>query len=316
MEKEQAGDYFPGRRRIALFLDVNIFRKNQQSEVAKILEHIAPWGKVVIKNAYSQYAHIDQRIYEQLLRHKFQIKCQKKAQRISIYIVLELMETLLREQNIETFVVVSPENDYHQLISHIHKYRRTVIGITSRKRWTPTWIKNCDVSFLYEDLLGNKRESHKSTLLRSSAEEMRTLLRKYNLYPPDPQDRMKILKSLRKIDVDAFQNYRDLQNYVAQICQGQGISKRSVRNCLGVLAKANLIVEESDVPLSEKSLQNICSLEEMKEAITSISVEKLLSDQNVLLDPLTMSQAIWGDSSYVLQIEKILDLRFEEIGCA
>ncbi len=305
--------YYPDMRQMAVFLDIdNLPQYANANVILLLLNALKPWGKVIIRRAYGAALSKKSHLYRNLLENKFEIaevnsSAAHRRNGTDIRIALEIIELIHNRPGITTFVMASGDGDFLEVVHRLHEYQRCVIGVGSKKSSSYELTKACDTFIYYENLVeatkplrDNQDIATCSKPLKSTPEEMRTVLRKLDFYPPDPCGRHKILKKLVNIPLEPSDTFSRLQEKLIQACEPEGISRSAVRHTLHSLLRSGLLTK------TEQPIDKIPEFSVLEKSICQVQLEFLLSMPNIVADPMALSEAIWGDASHAVEIEKIL----------
>lgn len=314
-DKELCNSFYPEKNIMALFVNLDNLglRGKSEHEIGTLVNALNPWGKVAWRRAYTRFG-MSSLLYRQLYKHRFdlvELEWHDQRNANGICISVEIMEMLQIHPEIRTFIIAGGDSYFLPLIKKLHAQGRLVIGV-GNSRTSKAMRHKCDTFLSYEDIvqpLIQPCHSENSAVLKFTIDEMRTVLRKRNLYPPDMSTRHRILQNLSEMRSQVAKKphtFQQFQDTLFQTCAVEGISRTSVRNCLRPLMYSQLVAKDPQIPLKQKLVTQIASLAEMETTIVEAQVTALLDDPTVITDPLVLSEVIWQNCSRVCEMKKLM----------
>lgn len=312
--------YYPNIHPVSLFLDLDNFflPAKKGEEIGTLVSALKPWGNVSLRRAYGSSLAPKRHLYDQLLKHGFKL-CERsvcantKKNSTDIQITIDVMEMLHKRPEIAIYSIGCGDSDYISLIERLHKARKFVIGLGSNKNTSPRLIKTCDAFLFYEEIAAPRTSrisqttiSENSTSIKVGPDAMKSILRKRNLYPADVETRTKILAEIWEMRNRVSCTLRDFQTNLFERCASKKISNTAVRHCLHALVRAGFLVPLEDVPALERSVTHIPKIEEMESGMCSVMIETLLSDPDLIADPLAMAEVVYGNPRRANEIEEFI----------
>ncbi|MBI9044769.1 MAG: NYN domain-containing protein [Anaerolineaceae bacterium] len=161
-------------RQLALFINLEQINdwavQNQVRQiVAPILCRLEKNGQVNIRKAYANWSSSrNNSLIKNLIEngvHPIQIfdisldeqedALQKEQCRGNIQMALDIFETILQHDQINTIALVTVDGEYRSLVSKIQEYGRMVIGIGPEESADPHLVKACDRYMYLDDIVAN-----------------------------------------------------------------------------------------------------------------------------------------------------------------
>ncbi len=158
MKATRAGD---GERSLAVFIDfenvgLGFGGRRDRFEIGKVLERIVEKGKIVTKKAYadwSRFGEYTRPLHESAIEL---IEIPRRAQTgknsADIRLVVDAIDLAYSKDHIDTFVIVSGDSDFSQIVSKLKELGKHVIGIGLADATSVLLRDNCDEFIYYEDL--------------------------------------------------------------------------------------------------------------------------------------------------------------------
>jgi|GEM_PF-846028 uncharacterized protein (TIGR00288 family) len=153
--------------RVAVFLDfenikraVDDFFENERVELKRILSEVqrVTEGRITIKRAYADWgAFKDYRsdlldnAIEPVQTFALSYKGKNGA---DIRIAIDVMDVVLRQEDITHVTLVSGDSDFTPLVMKLREFGRTVIGVGVRSNTSNYLAKSCDIFCYYDDIQG------------------------------------------------------------------------------------------------------------------------------------------------------------------
>ncbi|NUM36367.1 MAG: NYN domain-containing protein [Candidatus Brocadiae bacterium] len=325
MQAKETMPLYPEGRQMALFLDIDNFLRigKDGRDFDLFINAIRPWGRISLCRAYGNSLATRPQLYCQLMKYNFLLTSSSqiyKKNGADIQIATEVMEIVHTRPIIRTFVIASGDSDFIALVESLHQYQKTVIGIGSRNNTSPKFLETCDAFLFYEDILelnSGKQDSDLqecSISCKTTPEQMKRLLRKRGLYPPEPILRRQILTILDGLKPEFSGKsitFHELQEKLSEVCKVKQISNNPIRSLLRTLSKTGILVPCLDLPISQRPILPLPGMAKLEEEICLYLLDVLLNDPDLVAEPLALSQAIWGDASHIKQIQQAM-YRFYE----
>jgi uncharacterized protein (TIGR00288 family) len=169
---------------IALFIDfeniaIRAQENNEFFDVDKLLSYLEDRGNVVVRRGYADWGQFPQYRAELVnnaidLIQLYTVRPGKN--RADIRLVLDAFEQVFKQEQIDTFVIVSGDSDFGPLVSRLREYGKYVIGLGPRGISHRVLIVACNEFHYLEELLPEARSS--STPSFATKEQARQLLQK------------------------------------------------------------------------------------------------------------------------------------------
>lgn len=153
--------------RVAVFLDfenikraVDDFFVNERVDLKRILEEIkrVAEGRITIKRAYADWgvfkdyrSDLLDNATEPVQTFALSYKGKNGA---DIRIAIDVMDVVLRQEDITHVALVSGDSDFTPLVMKLREFGRTVIGVGVRSNTSNYLAKSCDLFCYYDDLKG------------------------------------------------------------------------------------------------------------------------------------------------------------------
>ena len=317
--KETSTGYYPDRRPIALFLDLDnlLYHIKSEDAVGILLNALSPWGNVVVRKAFGNSHTFKNNLYRQLLRHKFELADSSylphKKNGTDIRIAMEIMEVLHTRSGVRTFAIASGDGDFIALVHRLQQHRCAVIGIGSQRTSARKLTESCDVFLFYEDLVATSRQSKPDQskdygeVVLTGEEALKRLLRRKNLYPCPPDILAGILTLLQKLGKILPCSLKTLQNQLAEDSHRHGYSKNMARHTIKTLTSLGFLISDSeDVPFTQKTVRCLPEIFQIENVLAKAQIESLLQEDNLVTDHLTIASVIWNDPHRASEIENLI----------
>lgn len=150
-------------RRLALFLDLeNLalgFEKGQtrsRFRIDKVLERLVEKGKILVKEAYADWARFAEYKHE-LHESAFELidipkRSKTGKNSADIRLCVDAMDLCFSKDHIDTFVILSGDSDFSPLASKLKENGKYVIGLGTQGSTSQMLVDNCDEFIFYEEL--------------------------------------------------------------------------------------------------------------------------------------------------------------------
>jgi uncharacterized LabA/DUF88 family protein len=158
--------------RVAVFFDfenikrsVDDFFENERVDIKRILTEVqrVTGGRIIIKRAYADWgAFKDYRsdlldnACEPVQTFALSYKGKNGA---DIRIAIDVMDVVLRQENITHVALVSGDSDFTPLVMKLREFNRMVIGVGVRSNTSNYLAKSCDTFCFYDDILREDGET-------------------------------------------------------------------------------------------------------------------------------------------------------------
>lgn len=158
--------------RVAVFFDfenikrsVDDFFENERVDIKRILMEVqrVTGGRIIIKRAYADWgAFKDYRsdlldnACEPVQTFALSYKGKNGA---DIRIAIDVMDVVLRQENITHVALVSGDSDFTPLVMKLREFGRMVTGVGVRSNTSNYLAKSCDTFCYYDDIRGEDGES-------------------------------------------------------------------------------------------------------------------------------------------------------------
>jgi len=159
--------------------------KYAQFDIGKVLERLLLKGSIVVKKAYSDWAHYKE--FKQAM-HQASFELievphvqQSGKNSADIRMVVDALDLCYTKTHVDTFVVVSGDSDFSPLVTKLRENNKTVIGVGVKNSTSDLLVASCDEFIFYDDLVKRKpttrakvskaRASKKTGTAKSKAEK-------------------------------------------------------------------------------------------------------------------------------------------------
>lgn len=154
---------------VAIFIDLdNIAIGAQQANLAfdidLVLDHIGELtnGRIVLRQAYG--AGENTVLIKALSKAGFSVQSSARINHFSknladMQITVSAMETLLNNQQLRTYVLMSGDRDFTPLVHALRKHGKRVIGVGLKHTTSDSLASLCDQYIFYEDLAPQRQIS-------------------------------------------------------------------------------------------------------------------------------------------------------------
>src|SRR5947199_6054705 len=141
--------------------------------IQKVLERLLLKGQIVVKKAYcdfERYKEFKRDLHEAAFE-LIEIPHVRQSGKNSadIRMVVDALDLCYMKSHVDTFVVISGDSDFSQLVSKLRENAKTVIGIGVKKSTSDLFISNCDDFIYYDDLVRADLAKKRSTPARATA---------------------------------------------------------------------------------------------------------------------------------------------------
>ncbi|GAB4467235.1 MAG: hypothetical protein OHK0029_39100 [Armatimonadaceae bacterium] len=157
--------------RVAVFLDfenikraVDDFFENERVDLKRILTEVqrVTEGRITIKRAYADWgifkdyrSDLLDNATEPVQAFALSYKGKNGA---DIRIAIDVMDVVLRQEDITHVALVSGDSDFTPLVMKLREFGRTVIGVGVRSNTSNYLAKSCDMFCYYDDIRGEDGE--------------------------------------------------------------------------------------------------------------------------------------------------------------
>jgi uncharacterized protein (TIGR00288 family) len=175
--------------RVAVFLDfenikraVDDFFENERVDLRRILgeiQHVSE-GRITIKRAYADWgvfkdyrSDLLDNATEPVQAFALSYKGKNGA---DIRIAIDVMDVVLRQEDITHVALVSGDSDFTPLVMKLREFGRTVIGVGVRSNTSNYLAKSCDIFCYYDDIRGADGETLPKRTVPSTPQDPVALL--------------------------------------------------------------------------------------------------------------------------------------------
>jgi uncharacterized protein (TIGR00288 family) len=291
---------------IAVYIDGD---NASYKDFSYVYEEIKKYGRIIIGRIYGDWTKTEMKGWKNIsINYAFEsVNCFSLSKKNStdIYLICDILQDLYKNQNINTYIIVSSDSDYSHVTKRIRAEGKKVFGIG--KKNTPIMLKNaCDI-FIANEVIKNQEESDDEF-------DDTFISEKYRQITKDNEDLLNILKAfkgnkkivisklkynlgllcdVKKIYGSEFRFFEQhlIQNYSNYFRVIENNKTINIINIIDILETINNIFE-----LSDKEDFNL----------------SLIKDKLLIKDP-TFDQRSYGYSSMKDFIENVFMKEFEII---
>ncbi len=161
--------------------------KYAKFDINKILERLLVKGSIVVKKSYcdwERYKNFKATMHEAAFE-LIDIPHVRQSGKNSadIRMVVDALDLCYTKSHVNTFVIISGDSDFSQLVSKLRENAKTVIGVGVKNSTSDLLISNCDEFIYYDDII---REQEQKRRARRPAQGRAPRRKKTKAKPEDP----------------------------------------------------------------------------------------------------------------------------------